>query len=326
MLNGKILITGGTGFVGSNLAEALVQKKYAVKCFVRANSDIAFLSNLGVELASGDITDKTSLVKSLKDVTAVFHLAAVLGKWGLPASVYSDINTVGTKLLLEACQETHVKRFIYCSTGGVLGPVNKPPADESYLYAPSNPYEIGKVEAEKLVLSYKKKLEITIVRPGLVYGPRDQHVLKLFKAIKEKKYFILGNGKNFVHPTFIGDLTEGFILCLQNPKSIGETYLIVGEKYVSMEEFVNLVTKNLGLNVTLRHVPIWAANVLAGLAEVGGKLFRFEPPLTFSRVKTLSDSRAYSYVKAAKQLGYNPIPLENGLRKTIRWYIKNGDL
>jgi sterol-4alpha-carboxylate 3-dehydrogenase (decarboxylating) len=233
---------------------------------------------------------------------------------------------VGTKLLLEACEESKVQRFIFCSTGGVLGPINKPPANESYPYSPSNDYEIGKAEAEKVVLSYKKKLGITIVRPGLVYGPRDKHVLMLVKSIKKKQYFILGSGNNFVHPTCIDDLTQGFILCLENTKSIGKIYLIAGDRYLSMEEFIGLISQNLGLNNVWIHVPVWAATVLAGVAEAGGRLLKFEPPLTYSRVKTLSDNRAYSCLKAASELGYRPIPLEVGLSKTIEWYRKNGYL
>jgi nucleoside-diphosphate-sugar epimerase len=326
MATEKILITGGTGFIGGNLVMALFEKKYEIKCLVRKNSRTHFLDDMGVELAYGDITDKASLGEAMKDVSVVFHLAGILGKWGIPSNFYTDIHLEGTKKMLETCIEQGVRRFIYCSTSGVLGPIQNPPADESRQYNPSNIYEYVKTEAEKAVLGYREKLDVTVIRPGLVYGPRDMHTLPLFKSIKNRRFFIIGDGKALIHPTYVKDLSQGFVLCLENKKSMGEVYLIVGESYVTVEKFVAIVSKNLGFQKSWLHVPIWIAKALAGMTELAGKLLGFEPPLTYSRVKFFTENRAFSYSKAERDLGYRPMKLEEGIKETITWYSENGCL
>jgi nucleoside-diphosphate-sugar epimerase len=326
MSSGKVLVTGGTGFVGSNLVEALVDRKYDVRCLVREGSRTSLLKNLRVELVYGDIKDKASLPSALKDVTTVFHLAGILGKWGVPNQVYWDIHVTGTRLLLESCVERGVRRFIYCSSAGVLGPIKKPPADESCAYAPSNAYEYAKAEAEKLVLSYKEKLDVTIVRPEFIYGPKDKHVLGLFRSIKNRRFFIIGDGKALLHPTYIEDLNTGFILCLENHRSIGEVYLIVGERYVTVEDLVNIICQNLGQKTSWIHIPTWIAKVFAEVSEFVGKVLKFEPPLTYSKVKFFTENRAFTYSKAERDLRYKPVKLADGIEKTIKWYYRNGYL
>lgn len=326
MSNGKILVTGGTGFIGSNLAKALLAKGYEVRCFVRKSSKTGFLENLGAEIFYGDIVDKFSLQNALKDITVVFHLAGILGKWGVSPKVYNEIHVGGTATIVETCIEQGVRRFIYCSTSGVLGPIHDPPANETRPYNPSNVYEYAKTEAEKLLLNHREELDVTIIRPGLVYGPRDMHTLSLFKSIKNRQFFIIGDGKALLHPTYIEDLNQGFVLCLKNKKSIGEVYLVVGEKYVAVNEFLNVVSRTLGLKASWIHVPTCIANVLAGVAELAGKVLRFEPPLTYSRVKFFTENRAFSYSKIEQDLGYKPVKLEEGIKKTVNWYKRCGYL
>ena len=131
MATEKILVTGGTGFVGSNLVMALLRKRYDVRCLVRKNSRARFLSKMGIALAFGDLTDPASLTEAVKDVSVVFHLAGILGKWGIPNYLYSNIHAWGTRKILSTCIAQGVSRFIYCSTSGVLGPIRDPPASES---------------------------------------------------------------------------------------------------------------------------------------------------------------------------------------------------
>ena len=326
MATEKILVTGGTGFIGSNLVMALLKKRYVIKCLVRNDSRTHFLDKMGIELTFGDVTDLASLRKAVKDVSVVFHLAGILGKWGIPNYLYSNIHAWGTRKILSTCIAQGVSRFIYCSTSGVLGPIRDPPASESAPYHPSNIYEYVKTEAEKEVLNRKEELDVTVIRPGLIYGPRDMHTLPLFKSIKNRRFFIIGNGKALLHPTYIEDLNQGFILCLENKKSIGEIYLIVGEKYVTVNEFINIISKNLGLKTSWIHAPIWIARAFAEMAEFAGTVLRFEPPLTCSKVRFFTENRAFTYSKIKRDLGYKPVKLEEGIRKTIQWYHKNGYL
>ncbi len=325
MCSGKVLVTGASGFLGSSLVEALRSKGYDVRCFVRKSSDTIFLEGLGVEFAYGDITDKASLWNALSGVEVVFHLAGLLGKWRVPAGVYHDVHVGGTQTVLDACLKQGISRLIYCSSSGVLGPLQGL-GDERSPYNPSNPYEYAKAEAEKVVLRHKDDLDVTVIRPGLVYGPRDLHMLALFKSLKDRRFFIIGDGKALLHPVYVGDLDQSFLLCLENPRSIGEVYLIGGERPVTVEEFINLFSENLGSKASFRHVPLWGAKLLAGVAESSGRLLGFEPPLTYSRVKFFTENRAFSCFKAKTDLGYVPTSLNDSIKQTLNWYRKEGYL
>jgi len=325
MFKGKILVTGASGFLGSSLTEALCSKGYMVRCLVRKSSDISFLKRLGVEFAYGDVTDKPSLSNALRGVNAVFHLAGLLGKWRVSKEVYHNIHAGGTETLIDICLQQGIRRFIYCSSSGVLGPLQSL-ANEHSPYNPSNPYEQAKAAAEKIVLAHKHDLDVTVIRPGLVYGPRDMHMLPLFKSIKKRRFFIIGDGKALLHPVYIKDLNQGFLLSLENSKAAGEVYLIGGERPVTVEEFVSLVSEYLGSKASFRHVPLWCAKLLASIAESSGRLLGFEPPLTHSRVKFFTENRAFSCSKVKEDLGYIPASLEYGLRETIAWYCQEGYL
>lgn len=326
MVNMQILVTGGTGFVGGSLVKALVDSDYRVRCLVRPNSKVDFLRSLNVELVYGDITDKTSVDRAVNGVEAVFHAAGVLGKWGAPREIYERTHVDGTRVVLEACIDHVVRRFLYCSTSGVLGPISGPLVDENAPYNPTNDYEYAKTEAEKLVLSHRADLDVTVIRPGLVYGPMDMHTLPLFQSIQKGRFFFMGDGKSLLHPVYIDDLSRSFILCLENPKSVGQVYLIGGEPFVTVEEFVEVFLKELGCKRKIRHVPLSLTNFLAGCAEFLGKAFGFEPPLTYSRVKFFTESRAFSIGKAVSDLSYEPVKFEVGISRTVKWYRDNGYL
>lgn len=322
----RILVTGGTGFIGSHLVEALVKRGHKVRCIVRNDGQTRFLENLGVELVYGGITEKNALQNAVRGMTAVFHLAGILGRWGVPVEVYWDTNVKGTRLLLECCAEQGVTRVIYCGSASALGHIEKPPADEDYPGNPSNVYEQSKAQSEKVVLDYRDKLKVTIIRPEFVYGPGDTHVLRLFKAVKNRKFLIVGNGKSFLHPTYVGDVIQGLILCFENRKSIGQVYNIVGERYLTVEDLISMISRNFGLEMHARHIPSWGANFIASTSELAGRLFGFEPVLTKSRVEFFTVNKAFDSSKARRELGYNPIKLEDGIADTIKWYLEKGYL
>jgi dihydroflavonol-4-reductase len=322
----KILVTGGTGFIGRHLVEALVERGYNVRCLVRKNSDLGYLSKLSVEFVYGDMTDKTSLLNAVQDVTTVFHLAGIIGKWGVPEETYWNIHVRGTEFLLDSCIERRVKRLIYCSSAGVLGPIKKPPANEDYPYNPSNIYEKVKAEAEKMVLNYKEKLDVTVIRPEFVYGPGDMHVLKLFNSIQKAKFYIIGNGESLLHPTYVDDLIHCFLSCLENKNTIGEVYLVVGETPVKVKDLVRIIAEELGVSPPKVHFPASFAFALAYLSEFLGRVFNFNPRITLSQVKFFTQHRAFDGSKAKRDFGYKPIELRQGVRQAICWYRQNGYL
>jgi len=320
----KILVTGATGFIGKHLIEKLVKKKHKVRCLIRKTSrkeDINYLKKLKVELFNGDLTDKKSLKGICRGIDIVYHLTGVLGNFHISNKLLFNINVEGTKNILEESEKNNVKKFIFCSSAGVLGPIVS--GNELSHYNPSNFYEKTKVEAEKLVL--KTKLGYVIIRPEFVYGPMDNHVLPLFKAIKNKKFFVIGDGNSLLHPTYIGDLTQAFIKCL-NPKIKNQVYVIAGEKTIKVKKLYKLIAKKLNVKTNETQIPKFIAIILAFILENSTKIFKSNPILTKSRIKFFTENRTFDTSKAKKEIGYSPIKLERGIEKTVKWYKQKGFL
>jgi len=324
---GKILVTGATGFIGSHLVEALLSEGYEVKCLVRRTSD--YLRRLGAEVVRGDITVRETLRGICKDIDVVYHLAALSGKYGTPREMLWKANVEGTKNLLEECVKSNVEHFIYTSSFTVTGPSKKGALiNESFPYNPLTAYELTKAVAEQLVLKYYNDygLPVTIIRPSNVYGPRDVRLLELFKTICEGRFILIGRGKGVTHFVYISDLIQGFKLCLKR-KGDGEIFNIAGDRPVTWREFAEIVAKEYGRKPIRLSIPVWLAKLLANLMEVSAKLISVKPPLTNSRIRYLTGYWAYDISKAREKLGYKPkISLEEGVRRTLEWYIKNGYL
>jgi len=184
----RIFITGATGFIGKQLCKKFREDGHDLVCLNHEKTDI---NDKDIDLQGAEV---------------VFHLAGLLGKWGVPEADYWKVNYEGTKNILEASKKAGIRNFIYLSTGGVSGPLlNNELADETYPYKPSNIYEKTKVEAEKEVLKYSNDFVVTSLRPEFVYGPEDKHVLGLFQAVKNR-FPLFAGGKSKLHPTYIDDV------------------------------------------------------------------------------------------------------------------------
>jgi dihydroflavonol-4-reductase len=322
----NILVTGGTGFIGSHLARALVTNGHDVRCLVRKISDLQRLQDLTIELAYGDILDTNSIDRALNGIDAVYHLAGILGSWGLADETYWAINFQGTKNMLQAATRHNVGRFIHCSTAGVTGPAAVIPQDESFPYNPSNIYELTKAEAEKLALRFYSDngLPVVVIRPEFIYGPGDRHTFGLFKTIQQHAFILIDGGRAFWHPTYIDDLTYGFQCALENPGAIGQVYIIAGDRYISIHDLSQIIADGLGVSRPRASIPRNLAFIMANAIQYVGDAFKLDPPLTVPRVRTLCRSGGCSTAKATKEIGYKPqVTLEAGIQKTIDWYKDN---
>jgi dihydroflavonol-4-reductase len=323
----KALVIGGTGFIGSHIVKYLVSNSIDVRVLFRRKSNIGHLSDKHIEFKHGNISEVNSLREHTKDVDLVYSAFGILGQWGMPEQKYWEINTKGVKNLLESCLNRNIKQFIHISSAGVLGPLSDAViADESFPYNPSNAYEKTKCEAEKEILNYGEKqgVPFTIIRPEFVYGPGDTHVLGLFKAIKAKRFVILGNGSSLLHPTYIDDLIQGIHLCTYNQNTVGEIFLITGDRPVTVKELAKTIAKELNVSLPEVKIPLLIANATANILELGAKIANFEPLLTRSRVKFFTENRAFSYEKARNELGYVPkVDFREGVKRTIGWYREN---
>lgn len=319
----QILVTGATGFIGRNLVEKLLAEDHKVRIFTRDRARAESLFGDTVKYYQGDFTDTETLEKALGNCEIVYHLAGKIGAWEVARSTYFTINYNYTKLLLAGSLKKNIKHFIYCSSGGVLGPLKKGvSANESSPLSPSNDYEESKAEAEKYVLSKRKEINITILRPEFVYGEYDLHVLGLFKQFDRIFIPLFDHGNSFLHPTYIKDLINAFLLVLNNPTCFGEIYNISGPEPYTVKELFFIIKKIIGKKVILMSVSARLAFITATILEKLAHLIHFKPPLTVSMVKFFTENRNYSS-KKIQALGLELTSLEEGLKQTIDYYRSN---
>jgi nucleoside-diphosphate-sugar epimerase len=322
----NILISGATGFLGSHLVRVLAKEGHRCKCLVRRTSSTSELKDLDhVEFVYGDITDKESLKEAVKDVRVIYHLAAQIGKWGIPEKTFFAVNVRGTRNLLEVAHEGEVKQFIFCSTPGVQGK-GYAQASETLPYKPPYIYELTKCEGEKLVLGFhqkRKDLSVTILRPDFVYGPGDLRRLPLYRAIGNKRFYLIGNGRALLHPTYIEDVVQGFCLTANNHVSFGEIYNIAGPRAITVREYAETIAQTLNVSFPRLRFPKPFADILAKFFEVFSRITGKEPILSQSKVKFLTSDHGSNISKAMNRLGYRPeTDFAVGIKRTVDWYSR----
>jgi len=325
----KVLVTGGTGFTGSHLVKKLLDKSLDVKVLARPDSNTAFLKDYGAEIVPGDITDKTSVDRAVKGTDKVFNIAAAYREAKLPDSSYWAVNLEGTKNIIGACLKYGVSRFVHCSTIGVVSSVDEPPSDESAPYSPDDIYQQSKCAAEKEVLQSvrQKGLPASIIRPCAIYGPGDLRLLKMFRMIARKRFYVLGNGRALYHMVYIDDLVSGFILASHKSGSVGEVFIIGGPKYTDLNELFKIIAEEFEVRPPGIHFPYKPIEILSVLMEYAYKPLKKEPPLYRRRVAFFKKDRAFDISKAKKILGYRPaFDLKEGIHLTAKWYLEHGHI
>jgi len=324
----KVLVTGAAGFIGKALVERLVSEGHAVRALIRAEKRKEVLKTLTDDFFVGDVTKPETISGCADGVDVVIHIAGKLGEFGAGEEVYENIHVNGTRNILLEAVNAKVKHFIHTSSAGVLGPLSKCPADESFPYNPSNTYERTKCEAEKLVINScrEKGIRYTVLRPEFVYGPGDLHVLGLFKAIRDGKFFFIGSGKTYLHPTYIDSVVQSYILSLADSNESG-VYLITGERAVSVRELAGIIANKFDVPPPKLSIPFWFALLGARVLEFLSSIFGIKPPLSVSGVKFFCEDRSFDSALARKKLGFKPlVTLEEGIGKTIDWYKKEGHM
>ena len=321
-----ILLTGGTGFVGSHVADALTQRGDHIRALVREKSDTAHLHSLNVECVKGDFTDADAVRQAVEGVDAVIHCAAKVGDWG-NVEEYRKINVEGLRVLLEAVRGKPLQRFVHLSSLGVYEARHHYGTDESEPLPSQHidGYTQSKVECETLALNEHRKYEtpITILRPGFIYGPRDRTLLpRLAQRLKNDDVVYFAKGKNALNTTFVGNLVDAIMLALDKPEAVGEIFNITDGELVTKRRFFENVADGMGLSRPKMSIPIWLARILAKWRE---SKFRHqnrpEPPrITQAILKFAGLNLDFSIAKARMELGYTPTTSFNdGMEQAVRW-------
>src|SRR4030042_4492134 len=326
----KHLVTGGTGFTGKALVKKLLDEGHQVVALdYKEGLKTEELREWGAEVVIGSVADKEIVKRCMKNVDIVHHLAAAFREMNVPESYYWQINVLGTRNVLEAAFDERVRKFIYCSTCGVHGNVDNPPAGEDAPISPEDYYQRTKTEDEPIVKEFQERgLKTIILRPAAIYGPGDpERFFMIFKRVCNGSFPMFGNGKTLYHPLYIDNLIDAFLLALEDGKGEGNAYLIADEEYVEIEDLVRRGGESLGIKVKITHYPIVPLIIAGHVFEKICKPFKISPPIFPRRVDWYRQTRAFNIEKAKRDLGYFPkVDLDEGLRRTAEWYKENGYL
>ena len=327
----EVLITGGTGLLGGHLVERMTQQGHTVRALVRKTSDIEHLKTTGAEIVYGDVEDYDSLVAAAKGKDVIIHAAArVLPGWG----EWSDFKSCiigGTENIINASIEAGVKRFVYVSSGTVVGKaaLEDKPADETAPYLEVELtreayYDCAKAKAEQIVLDYHKqgKISATVVRPCMIYGPRCRLLTdRIYRYVK--MFPVLpGNAMAKTALVHVHDVADCIILAATSEKSWGQVYNIGPAEIVTFRDFINSMAKATGKSEFKIVIPLGVVFASAAVMEMWGRLIRSEdaPFLTRSDIKFVRDGMYIDSSKARKELGWQPkISIEEGCRQYVEW-------
>ncbi|MDR2439374.1 MAG: NAD-dependent epimerase/dehydratase family protein [Planctomycetaceae bacterium] len=320
---GKIFITGSTGFIGSVLFERLIQCGFSIKALVRNRPE----TKPNVEYIVGDITDIESLRHGMRDCRYVFHLAAYAKNWPPNPKTYEQVNINGTRNIFTVAKELGIERIVWTSTivtlgptpHGVLGDETMPRITKRYF----TEYEQTKTLMEQESTQWiKEGLPLVIVNPTRVYGPglfsESNSVSKLIDDFRHGRFpFLLNRGVNIGNYGFVNDIAEGHLLAMQHGK-IGERYILGGEN-VSLERLFQTVDRIDGTKRFQWKIYWVIPMIVAYFFRYRAEYFGVYPPITPGWVRTFLVDWAFSCDKAKQELGYSPISLEEGIRKTCQW-------
>ena len=323
----RVLVTGATGFTGGHLARALAARGDSVRALVRTPAAAADLEKAGVELRAGDLRDRRAVAAAAAGVDVVYHIAAIYRQAGLRDDEYRAVNAEAVRTVIEAAAAGGAHRVVHCSTVGVHGDVEHPPAREDAPLKPGDVYQVTKLEGEAIARQAGQDagVEVVIARPTGIYGPGDRRLLKLFRGVARRRFVVLGDGRIFYHLTYIDDLVEGFRLCGTVPAAADRTYILAGGEVTRLNELVALIAEEAGVAPPRLHLPVWPVWAAGAACEALCAPLGIEPPLYRRRVDFFTKSRAFDISRARAELGYAPaIGLREGIRRTLDWYRRSG--
>lgn len=322
----KVLVTGGGGFLGRYVVRDLLDAGHSVASYSRSRH--AGLEAMGVPQIPGDLSDLARTRAALRGMDGVVHVAAFVRMWGLWDDFHRT-NVLGTRNLIRACREEGVSRLVYTSSPSVVfGRDDLLGVDEDQPY-PSrslSAYARSKAMAEREVLQANDPAALctTSLRPHLIYGPGDPHLLPgLAKAAKEGRLRIVGRGDNLVDFIYVENASRAHVQALEalGPGSpvCGKAYFIGQEKPVKLWDFLNWHLPLYGAAPVSRRIPgqlIYAAGALFEAAYTLLGIHEKDPPMTRFVALQLSRSHYFSHARAHRDFGYAPeVSFEEAYRR-----------
>ena len=327
---GPALVTGATGFVGSNVARLLLERGREVRVLVRKGSDRRNIPEHSMlRVFEGDLRDGDSVRRALRGSKEVYHVAADYRFWAPEPQEIYDSNVEGTRILLDASFGSDIDRFIHTSTVGTIGLGEQPvPGDESSPIDPgqfTSHYKKSKLQAENLALQYAAKgLPVVIVNPSTPIGPWDRKPTPTGKIIVD---FMTGRlpayvetGLNFIH---VADVAQGHLLAAERGR-VGERY-ILGHQNLKMIDFLKILSALTGRKPPAIRVP-YAVSWVTGWVSTAyaTRVSRKPPSVPLEAVKMAKRFMFFDSTKAVRELGLPQTSVEAAAADALKWFSQNG--
>jgi farnesol dehydrogenase len=325
----SILITGATGYLGSQLVQLLAGQGHDVRVLCRTRPSLPLFSQKSVHIAIGDIEDPSSLDRAMTGISQVYHLAAYARIWSKDKERYHNLNVTGTRNVLEAAGAAGVRKVLHVSTAGVVGPSKEKPMDEMMPRNADffNRYESTKWASEQVCHAFSRNgLPVTIVNPSRVYGPGldtgSNPVTKLIELYMKGRWKIIpGSGEDIGSYCYVDDVVQGLVAGMEKGRD-GERYLLGGVN-ASFNELLRVVSRISGIYNRSWHVPFFLLEAFSYaqlfVANTTGK----PPMITPDWVRKYQYHWALDSSKAQQELGYTIRPLEEGIAATVSWLREN---
>jgi farnesol dehydrogenase len=320
----KVLLTGGTGFLGKNVARGLAAAGHELRVLARPGSRLEGLPD-AVEIARGDVTDGDSMMRAAEGCQAVMHMAALVKMWVPDRDVFDAVNVGGLRHALAAASAAGA-RLVYTSSFIAVGPAGPQPADESQIHPGAgfrNDYERTKAQADVIAREAAAGGgDVVILYPGVVYGPGDRTdgnlVVQMVADHMAGRFpGIVGPGDRLWSYAFVDDVAAGHVAALERAAP-GSRYFLAGDN-ATMTALFALLEEVSGTKAPTRHIPYAAAATLGYALYLWAELTGLPPQLTHEVVGVFRQHWAYSSARAERDLGYRVTPLREGLQRTVAW-------
>jgi nucleoside-diphosphate-sugar epimerase len=324
----KVLVTGASGFLGSHVAEQLAARGHAVRALLRRTSSRKHLGDVPrLELAEGSVEDAPSVARAAEGVDAVMHIAGIVK--ARSSDEFFATNVGGTQNVLAAAKASPtVKRFIFASSQAAAGPSedgSAVPIDREP--RPVTHYGRSKLASEQAVLAEKDRLHVVVIRPPLIYGPRDTATLEFFQWVARGVRLVYGDGGNTLSVIYASDCAAAFVQALTADVPSGARYFVEDGRVHVWRDVIGEIERAVGKKTFVRFgIPLRVVKGYAAISEAYGKIANKAVMVTRDKFNELSQRHWVCDGAATRAaLGWEPkVSLGEGLERTARWYRQEG--